>query len=194
MKLLVTGFEPFGGEKINASWEAVRALPCRIESWELSTLCLPVEFGRAADIAMKYAFAMKADAILCIGQAAGRNDVTPELVGINLRHARIADNAGFQPQDAPVCPEGNTAYFATMPVRKMAEAILAAGVNASVSYSAGTYVCNDLLYTLLHVYNGSSVSVGFIHVPPTPQQVSSGQPSLTTEACCTAIRAVIASI
>ena len=153
--LLITGFEPFGGETINPAWEAVKALPEQIGGWQLRKLQIPTVFGLAAARTLACAAECRPDAVLCIGQAGTRSAVTPEYVGINLRHARIADNLGNQPQDEPVVPGGPTAYFATVPVRAMTAAIEAQGIPAAVSYTAGTYVCNDLLYTLLHHYAGT---------------------------------------
>ena len=110
------------------------------------------------------------DVILCIGQAGGRAAITPEQVGINLRYAPIPDNKGNQPTDEPIISGGATAYFSTLPVRRIAEAIKASGIPSQVSYSAGAYVCNDLLYTLLSRYDGSNTRVGFIHIPFSAEQ------------------------
>ena len=164
-KLLITGFEPFGGEVINPSWEAVKLLPSKINGYQLTKLCIPVVFAEAAEAVIKTAEEIRPDVILCIGQAGGRNVVTPELVGINLRHASIPDNNGNQPKDDAIVSDGENAYFSTLPVRKIAESICANGVPAKVSYSAGAYVCNDVLYTLLHNYKETSTRVGFIHIP-----------------------------
>ena len=169
-KLLITGFEPFGGETINPSWEAVFRLPEEINGYKLTKLRIPVVFGEAAEQVIAAADSLCPDAILCIGQAGGRGAVTPELVGINLRHGRIPDNAGNQPTDEPIMADGETAYFSTLPVRKMAEAISAAGIPSHVSYSAGAYVCNDLLYTLLAYYKNSDTKVAFIHIPYSTEQ------------------------
>lgn len=169
-KLLITGFEPFGGEKTNPSWEAVRLLPDEINGYGLTKLCIPVVFGKAAKIVIDKAEELRPDVILCIGQAGGRNAITPELVGINLRNASIPDNDGNSPSDEPIYPEGSTAYFSTLPVRRMAEAINSRGITAHISYSAGAYVCNDLLYTLLSHFNGASTRVAFIHVPYSTEQ------------------------
>ena len=169
-KLLITGFEPFGGEKINPSWDAVLALPDRIGDFELTKLRIPVVFGEAARLTIAKAEEISADAIIAVGQAGGRAAVTPELVAINLRHAPIPDNSGFEPKDEPVITGGEKAYFSTLPVRKMAEAISASGITASISYSAGAYVCNDLLYTILSHFEGSKTRVCFIHVPYSKEQ------------------------
>lgn len=163
--LLITGFEPFGAEDRNPSWEAVNALPMRIGDWTLTKLLLPVEFGHAAELAMQAATGCHADAILCVGLAAGRAAVTPEVVGLNVRDASIPDNAGQQPAGEPVQADGPAAIFSTLPVRSMTEAIRSAGIPAKLSYTAGTYVCNDLLYSLLHRFSGTAVRIAFVHIP-----------------------------
>ena len=169
-KLLITGFEPFGGEKINPSWEAVKALPEKINDYELIKLCLPVVFGEAAEIAVREAEKHNPDVIISIGQAGGRAAITPELVAINLRHAKIPDNKGNQPKDEPIIEGGATAYFSTLPVRKMADAISSLGIEFVLSYSAGAYVCNDLLYTILSHFDGTKTRAAFIHIPYCKEQ------------------------
>ena len=169
-KLLITGFEPFGGEEINPSWEAVAKLPNEINEYELIKLCLPVEFSRAAQMVIDLSKSACPDVILCIGQAGGRGAITPELVAINLRNASIPDNSGYKPHDEPIIVGGSTAYFSTLPMRKIAEAINEKGIIAHVSYSAGAYVCNDLIYTLLAHFEGTKTRAGFIHVPYTTIQ------------------------
>ena len=172
-KILITGFEPFGGETINPSWEAVKSLPEVISEYSLTKLLLPVVFGEAASLALKTAEEINPDFILCIGQAGGRAEVTPELVAINLRHASIPDNNGNQPKDEPIKAGTPAAYFSTISARKIADAINAAGVPSKLSYSAGAYVCNDLLYTLLSHYENSNTKVGFIHIPYSTEQEKS---------------------
>jgi pyroglutamyl-peptidase len=169
-KLLITGFEPFGGESINPSWEAVMRLPDEINGYKISKLLIPVVFGEAAGRVLDVAEELLPDVILSVGQAGGRNAITVELVAINLRHATIPDNSSAQPQDEPINKNGPNAYFSTMPVRKIANAIRSSGISADVSYSAGTYVCNDVLYTLLDHYSGKSTRVGFIHIPYCKEQ------------------------
>ena len=164
-RLLITGFEPFGGENINPSWEAVTKLPDEINEYELTKLRLPVEFSNAAQMVIDCADSICPDVIICVGQAGGRSAITPELVAINLRNALIPDNSGYKPQDEPIIIGGSTAYFSTLPVRKIAEAINEKGIIANVSYSAGAYVCNDLIYTLLAHFENTSTRAGFIHVP-----------------------------
>ena len=175
-KLLITGFAPFGGEEINPSWKAVARLPEKINEYSLIKLRLPVTFGKAAELVIKAAEEIAADVILCIGQAGGRNAITPELVGIKLRHATIPDDKDYQPKDEPIMVGGATAYFSTLPVRSMVEAMRAADIPAQVSYSAGAYVCNDVLYTVLAHFQDSELKAGFIHVPYSDDQ--NKQPSM----------------
>ena len=169
-RILITGFEPFGGETINPSWEAVKSLPEEINGYSLTKLLLPVVFGEAASLALKTAEKITPHFILCIGQAGGRAEVTPELVSINLRHASIPDNKGNQPKDEGVKSGAPAAYFSTIPVRKISDTINSSGIPSKVSYSAGAYVCNDLLYTLLSHYENSDTRVGFIHIPYSKEQ------------------------
>ena len=174
--LLITGFDAFGGSTCNPSWMAVEQLPEQIGSFTLHKRMLPTVYGEAGRIAIAEAATYHPDLILCIGLAAGRNAVTPERIGVNIRDARIADNAGNQPQGAFVVPGGPAAYFATAPVEKMAQAIRDAQIPGAVSNTAGAFVCNDLLYTLLHHFDGTQTRVGFIHVPALPEQAPNGMP------------------
>ena len=169
-KLLITGFEPFGGESINPSLEAVKALPDKIGEYTLTKLLIPVVFGEAAQAVINAAKEVNPDVIISVGLAGGRSAVTPELVGINLRHARIPDNKGNQPKDEPINPGGEAAFFSTLPVRKMSEAINRSGVSSQLSYSAGASVGTAVLYTLLSYDKGSDTCVGFIHVPYSKEQ------------------------
>ena len=193
-RLLITGFDPFGGESINPAWEAVSRLPDQIGPWDVTRLQIPTVFGKASETVLAHAQTHQPDAILCVGQAGGRKAVTPEMVGINLRHASIPDNEGNQPQDQPVAQGGPAAYFTTLPVRKMVEKIQEAGMEASVSYSAGAFVCNDTLYALLHHFEGTAVRAGFIHVPFLPQQAKEGVPSMELNTIVRALEAAITAI
>ena len=168
--LLITGFEPFGGETINPSWDAVCRLPDTVGEYSLIKLLIPVTFGEAAQKVIALANDVHPDVVLCIGQAGGRAAITPELVGINLLHAPIPDNVGNQPQDEQIVSGGENAYFSTLPIRKIAAAILNLGVPSQVSYSAGAYVCNDVFYSLLAHFQRSKTRVGFIHVPYCTEQ------------------------
>ncbi len=190
-KLLITGFDPFGGEAVNPSWEAVRQLPERIGNYQLTKLQIPTVFDKAAQQILNCAKENNPDVILCIGQAGGRAGITPEVVAINLREARIPDNAGNQPQNVPVVREGPAAYFSTVPVRDMVSAIISAGTAGSLSYSAGAFVCNDVLYTLLHRFDGTPTQVGFIHVPFLPEQAKDNVPSMTLDQIVNGLTAAI---
>jgi pyroglutamyl-peptidase len=187
-KLLITGFDPFGGGTVNPSWEAVQSLPDRVGEWELCKLAIPTVFGTAAQLVLAKAEEFQPDVILCVGLAGGRDAVTPERIAVNIRDARIPDNAGNQPAGQFVDPMGPAAYFATVPVTEMAQAIRAAGIPATVSNSAGAFVCNDVLYTILNKYAGTAVRAGFIHVPRLPEQ---GEPSLPLEKTVAALIAAI---
>ena len=193
-KLLITGFDPFGGEKVNPSWEAVKRLPDVIGAYGLVKLQLPTMFGRAAELLVEKAEEIQPAAVISVGQAGGRKGITPEVVGINLREAGIPDNAGSQPANEPVIPGGPAAYFATLPVREMAAAMKEAGLPCGLSYSAGAFVCNDVLYTLLHHYSGTDTRVGFIHVPFLPEQAADGVPSLPLEEIVRGLEAAIGAL
>ena len=179
--LIITGFEPFGGETVNPSWEAVRLLPDQVGNWAVTKLQIPVVYGLAGERVLEEADRIQPDAILCIGQAGGRAGVTPEAVGLNLRDARIPDNNGNQPVAQPIVKDGPVAYFTTVPIRAMVHAMTNAELTASLSLSAGSFVCNDVLYTLLHHYAGTSTRVGFIHVPFLPEQAKDRVPSMKLE-------------
>ena len=191
-KLLITGFEPFGGEIINPSWEAVLRLPDVIGQYELTKLLIPVVFGKSAEKVINVADVVCPDVILCIGQAGGRNAVTPEFLGINLRYATIPDNDGKQPLDKPIDADGENAYFCTLPARKIVESIQAVGVPSQVSYSAGAYVCNDVIYTLLARFKDSQTRVGFIHIPYCTEQ--NKQPSMPLDDVVKGLIAAIENI
>lgn len=190
-KLLITGFDPFGGETINPSWEAVKLLPEFVGEYEVHKMEIPTVVALAAKIVLEKAEEVHPDVILCIGQAGGRSAVTPERIGINIRSARIPDNAGNQPVEQTIVPDGPDGIFSTVPVAKMAQAIQDAGLLGAVSNTAGAFVCNDTLYLLLHHYAGTAVRVGFIHVPYLPQQ---GTPNMPLEQIVQALAAAISAV
>ena len=186
--LLITGFDPFGDHRVNPSWEAVRQLPERIGSFRLYKLNIPTVFGKAAQTVLAQARELDADAVICVGLAGGRDAVTPERIAVNIRDARIADNEGNLFTGQRIDPQGPAAYFSTLPVDEMAAAIRCGGIPAAVSNTAGTYVCNDVLYTLLHRFPGKA---GFIHVPQTPDM---GEPSLPLDTIVKALEAAIRAL
>ncbi len=179
MKILLTGFEPFSEDLFNPSWEAVKLLPEQIEERQIIKTCLPVVFGKAADMLIEKIRETKPDAVICTGLAGGRKAVTPELIAVNLRSAGIPDNDGQQPVWEKILEDGEDGIFTKLPVREMKTQLLAAGIPAEISYSAGTYVCNEVMYRLLH-YAGHEnenpgMKAGFIHVPYAKEYLAEGK-------------------
>lgn len=174
MKILVTGFDPFGGEALNPSWEAVKDLPDQIASATIYKRALPTVFGKAAEELKQFMIELQPDVVLNVGQAGGRSGITPERIAINLDDARIPDNEGNQPIDRPIQTEGAAAYFTQLPVKAIVSALTEAGLPSSVSNSAGTFVCNHVMYQALYLRDTEypEVKGGFIHVPFIPEQVA----------------------
>jgi pyroglutamyl-peptidase len=192
--LLITGFDPFGGETVNPSWEAVSRLPDIVGPYRLTKLQIPTVFSAAADTVLAAAKADRPDVILCIGQAGGRDAVTPERIAVNMASASIPDNAGNRPVEAPILPGGPDGIFATVPVAAMAEAIVGAGLPGKISNTAGTFVCNDTLYRLLAHFAGTGTRVGFVHVPHLPDQAKNGGPSMELSEIIRALTAAIGAL
>lgn len=183
--ILVTGFDPFGGETCNPSWEAVCRVPETIGGATVIRRQLPTVFGAAGEALRDAIREVQPDLVLCTGQAGGRAAITVERVAVNLRDARIPDNAGAQPADVPIRPDGPDGYLSTLPTRAMVDAIVAGGLPAALSYTAGTFVCNEVLYTLLDTAARENLPIrgGFIHVPYLPSQTVAKptQPSMALE-------------
>ncbi|HYF41133.1 MAG TPA: pyroglutamyl-peptidase I [Ramlibacter sp.] len=177
--VLVTGFDPFGGATVNPSWEAVHELDGRvIDGRRLIGLQLPTQFGHSLQVLRQAMEQDRPSLVVCTGQAGGRAALSLERVAINVNDARIADNAGAQPVDTPVVPGGPDAYFSSLPIKAMLAALLAEGIDAEVSQTAGTFVCNHVFYGLMHELSRPAwqgTRGGLIHVPWLPQQ---GQPSM----------------
>jgi pyroglutamyl-peptidase len=173
MKLLITGFDPFGNEKINPAWEAVKLLPSQIGNAEVKKLQIPTVFNKSIDVLLEGIKEHKPDVVLCIGQAGGRFDISIERVAINLDDARIKDNEGNQPIDEKIYLDGESAYFTTLPIKAMVEEIKKVKIPSSISNTAGTFVCNHIMYGLLYHINKFSLAKkgGFIHVPFITEQV-----------------------
>jgi pyroglutamyl-peptidase len=167
MKILLTAFEPFGGEKINPALEAVNLVSSQIAGAEMIKLTVPTVFGRATDAVTEAVRSLRPQAVVCVGQAGGRNAITVERVAINIEDTSIPDNAGLTPVDKPVIPGAPTAYFSTLPIKAMVKAIRDMGLPAAVSNTAGTFVCNHLMYGILHLLDNEFPGTpgGFIHVP-----------------------------
>ena len=196
-KLLLTAFTPFDGEKINPALEAVKLVRDRIGNLLIVKLEVPTVFGKSIDTVREAIEREKPDFVLSIGQAGGRAEICPERVAINLDDARIPDNEGNQPIDEPIFPDGENAYFSTLPVKAMVEAIRKEGLPSSLSNSAGTYVCNHLMYGVLYYLNKRpGMKAGFIHVPYIPEQVKNKKdiPSLELSEIVRGLEAAITAI
>lgn len=151
MKVLITGFDPFGGEPINPAWEAVKRLPDNIDGVEIVKLQIPTVFKKSAKKLFENIDTVKPDVVICVGQAGGRYEFCVERVAINLDDGRIPDNEGYQPVDVKVFEDGENAYFSNLPIKAMVEEVKKAGIPAAVSNTAGTYVCNHIMYSLLYL-------------------------------------------
>lgn len=192
MKILLTGFEPFGNSSLNPSGEIVKAIKAENIIGEI----LPVVFGQSSQMLKDLISLHKPDVVVCLGQAEGRHAITPERVAVNLDDARIADNAGNMPADQLIIDGGPAAYFSTLPVKEMVGAMKSAGVPAAVSMSAGTFVCNHLFYALQHQLAGSTVRSGFIHVPLMDEQrfEFSGLPSMPLSQMVAGVQACLKTL
>lgn len=173
MKILVTGFEPFGGENINPSYEAVKSLPDSINGAIIIKRQIPTVFRKSIMVLEKLIDEVNPDIVIAVGQAGGRADITIERVAINIDDAVIKDNEGNQPIDEVIFEDGENAYFSNLPIKAMVEKIKEGGIPAGISNSAGTYVCNHIMYGLLYLIDKKypGIKGGFIHVPYLPEQV-----------------------
>ncbi len=189
--VLLTGFTPFGGERINPSWEAVRQLDgARIDGHHVIARQLPTAFGTSLQTLHEALHSCDPALVIAVGLAGGRAQVSLERVAINLVDARIADNQGAQPIDTRVIDDGPDAFFATLPLKSMLQALRRDGIPASISYSAGTYVCNYAFYALMHALRASPTVIGgFVHVPYLPQQAA-GHPDAPSMSLQTMVRAL----
>jgi pyroglutamyl-peptidase len=195
--VLVTGFEAFGGESTNPAWEICTRLPRAIAGLAVETCRVPCEFRHAIEVVAAAIERHKPALVVCLGQAGGRAHLSVERVAINVDDARIADNTGEKPVDEAIAVDGPPAYFATLPVKAMVAAMRAAGAPAEVSNSAGTYVCNHLMYGVLHFIaaSGRDARAGFIHVPYAEHQVldKPGVPALSIATMAQGVEAAIAA-
>jgi pyroglutamyl-peptidase len=198
MKVLVTGFDPFGDEPVNPAFEAVKLLPRTIAGADVDILEIPTVFHKSIEAIVKRAEETGADRILMVGQAGGRFEITVERVGINVDDARIPDNEGNRPIDVPIDPDGPAAHFATLPVKAMTERIRSRGIPAKVSNTAGTFVCNHVLYGVLNAAakKGLPVKAGFIHVPYLPEQAAKKDsvPSMSAATIAAALEAALEAV
>jgi pyroglutamyl-peptidase len=189
--VLLTGFAPFGGESVNPSWQAVRALHGRrINGHRIVARQLPVEFDASLKELRSAIRETKPTLVLCVGQAGGRASISLERVAINVDDARIPDNAGAQPVDCEIVKDGPAAYFTGLPIKVMLMALRDAGIPAEVSQTAGTYVCNHVFYGLMHALRNRRIRGGFVHIPYSPEQAQRhpGAPALPVETVAHGLR------
>ena len=198
MKVLLTAFDPFGGEPVNPAQEAVAAVADNIAGAEIVKVVVPTVFGKSIETVYEAMKRENPDVTFCIGQAGGRVGLTPERVAINLDDARIEDNEGNQPFDRTIFEDGETAYFTSLPVKAMVAKIKEASLPASVSYTAGTFVCNHLMYGVLYHISKEfpDMKGGFMHVPYLHEQVlnRANTPSLSKDDIVRGIEAAITAI
>lgn len=197
--ILLTGFEAFGGEKINPSWEAVKQLDqLIIDEHQLIARQLPCSFTESSQHLIKLLEELQPQIVLNIGQAGGRLDISLERVAINLDDARIADNLGAQPIDQTIIKDAPSAYFTNLPLKAILQTARSNGIPASISYSAGTFVCNHVFYTLMHWIDAVNPAIkgGFIHIPYLPEQAAAlgAQPSMTQETVINGLKIIIKTI
>lgn len=185
MKILVSGFDPFGGEKINPAIESVKLLPDEINGAEIVKLEIPTVIGKSLRKLEEVIEIEKPDVVINVGQAGGRSDITVERIGINVDDCRIKDNEGNQPIDEPVVAGGPDAYFVTLPIKAMVQKMVENKVPASVSNTAGTFICNHVTYGMAHLAKTKypNMRTGFIHIPFLPEQVvdKKNMPSMALE-------------
>lgn len=191
-KVLLTGFEPFGKATLNPSAEIVK----RISEPNVVTAILPVAYAQSAERLISLINEHNPDVVICLGQAEGRKEITPERVAINLDDARLADNEGVLRNDVKILEEGPEAYFSTLPVKDFVEAIKAKGVPAAVSLSAGAFLCNHVFYVAQNKFANSHVRSGFVHVPLMDEQAGEfpGLPTMPLEQMITAVKAMLEAL
>jgi len=197
MKILITCFEPFGGEAINPGAEAVGLLPDKIGGAAIIKARLPVVFGESINALYAALDADLPDAVICIGQAGGRASIAIERVAINIDDAKSPDNAGNTPTDATIFADGPAAYFATLPIKAIVADLRGAGIPAAISDSAGTYVCNHIMYAALHyAADKPGLAAGFVHIPYLPCQAAEkpNAPSMSLETVVAGLEIIVKAV
>lgn len=191
-KVLLTGFDPFGGDTVNPSWEAVKRLNGEVvEDVSIAAEQIPTVFHHSAAVLEQAIEKHDPDVVICVGQAGGRAHITPERIAINIDDARIPDNEDREPIDEPIAAHGPAAYWSALPIKLIVKELRKNGIPASVSNSAGTFVCNHLFYQLMHCIDRTSANIrgGFIHIPSLPEQtVDKHEPSLSLETIVEGLR------
>lgn len=194
MTILITGFDAFGGEKINPASLILDRLPDKINGNKIEKLTIPTAFFRVADLIERKIVDLRPDIVISLGQAGGRSDITVERVAINIADASIADNDGKKPIDEKIRWDGENAYFSTLPIKTLVENLRKNNIPASVSNSAGTFVCNFVMYNDLYFASKyKNISAGFIHVPYLPAQVidKKGMASMSLDEMVRAVEIII---
>lgn len=198
MKVLISAFDAFGGEEINPSYEVLKLIPDVIDHKEIIKLQIPTEFKKAPEVFINKLIDCKPDYAISLGQAGGRSSISIERVSINIDDASIADNSGYMPSDEVIDLNGENAYFSTLPIKKIAENIKAAGIPVSISNTAGTFVCNHIMYSVLNYIHKNKLNIkyGFIHIPYVHNQVVNkvNTPSMSLETMTLAIAKAISSL
>ena len=189
MRILLTGFEPFGKASSNPSGEIVK----QISGDNIVTAILPVAYAKSAERLLVLIEEHNPDVVICLGQAEGRTQITPERIAINLDDARLADNEGIMRNEVPIVLDGPVAYESTLPIKEIVKAINVAGVPAAVSLSAGAFLCNHVFYVAQDHFKGTKVRSGFVHVPLMDEQGPEfpGLPTMPLEQMVTAVRAML---
>ena len=189
IKVLLTGFEPFGNATSNPSGEIVK----QISGDNIVTAILPVAYAQSAERLLALIAEHNPDVVICLGQAEGRKEITPERVAINLDDARLADNEGVLRNDVKILADGPDAYFSTLPLKEIVEAIKAAGVPAAVSLSAGAFLCNHVFYVAQNKFAGTKIRSGFVHVPLMDEQAGEfpGLPTMPLDQMVKAVRTML---
>lgn len=199
MKVLITGFDPFGGETVNPAYEAVKLLPEVICGAEIIKLEIPTVYTKSGAVVEKAIEELQPDVVLCIGQAGGRSSIQIEKVAINLAEARIKDNEGNQPMDVALHEDGENAYFTNLPCKAVVNELRKNNIPAHISYTAGTFVCNDVMYHVLYLISKKydMIRGGFIHVPYALEQVidkPAGTPAMSLETIAKGLELAIKAI
>ena len=189
MRILLTGFEPFGKATLNPSGEIVK----QISGENIVTAILPVAYAQSAERLLQLIAEHNPDVVICLGQAEGRIQITPERIAINLDDARLADNEGVMRNEVPIVLDGPVAYESTLPIKEIVKAVNNAGVPAAVSLSAGAFLCNHVFYVAQDHFKGTKVRSGFVHVPLMDEQAGEfpGLPTMPLEQMVTAVRAML---
>lgn len=195
MRVLITGFDKFGGESINPSSLCVNSLPDVIDNIEIKKVTLPTVFKDSSRVLEENIKSFSPNIIICVGQAGGRSKITPERIAINIDDARIPDNIGNSPIDEAIRKDGENAYFSTLPIKAIVDELNKNNIPSAISNTAGTFVCNHIMYEALYITskNYPNIKAGFIHIPYIEEQVKDkpNMPFMKKEYIITALELII---